>query len=439
MKFVVSVPQTSLPLGDRQTAPVWGYGETVRGQLDPWAIGEALAPGWRFGWAGRDGIVRLALGAVLTVTAAGPDRFATVGAFAEKVWQQTAGWSPPLFGGFAFAPESTDPFPAAVWFVPRWLVQGQGEAWAIAAYGTHEPTVREDLQRLKQALSSRGEPSSPNRLHWAETDDRPWERAVASALQEIGQGKLQKIVLARALDVVAERAIDIGQVWGRLGARYPQCTRFAVRLGGETTFMGASPERLLALHPAEMGWEWHSDAVAGSRPRGQTPAEDREWGDRLLHSVKDRWEHDLVVQSIVGRLGVPVSDAPTPQLLKLHNVQHLYTPIRAIAPKLSPGETLQLLAQLHPTAAVGGEPRDLALQRLRQWEGIDRGWYGGPLGWLQANGEGCFVVGIRSGYVQGKQARLFAGAGIVAGSEAPTERAETAVKFAPLLEAIEGR
>lgn len=434
MKFVVSSPQTSLPLGERPA--LWGYGETVRGQLDPWAIGEALAPAWRFGWAGRDGIVRLALGAILTVSAVGPDRFAAVGAFAEKVWQQNTGWSPPLFGGFAFAPESREP---AVWFVPRWLIQGRGDEWAIAAYGADEPTVRADLQRLRQALPSRLGPPLPNRLHWQEPDDRLWGNAVTAALQEIAQGKLQKIVLSRALDVVAERAIDIGHTWGRLGHRYPQCTRFAVRLGSETTFMGASPERLLALGPGERGWEWHSDAVAGSRPRGATPAEDQAWGDRLLQSAKDRWEHDLVVQSIVSRLGVPVRYDPTPQLLRLHNVQHLYTPIRAIAPKLSPRATLQLLGQLHPTAAVGGEPRDLALQRLAQWEGLDRGWYGGPLGWMQANGESCFVVGIRSGYVQGRQARLFAGAGIVAGSEAATERAETAVKFAPLLEAIEGR
>ncbi|MGQ9865034.1 MAG: isochorismate synthase [Pseudanabaenaceae cyanobacterium] len=437
MKFVVSSPQTSLPLGEPST--LWGYGETVRGQLDPWAMGEALAPAWRFGWAGRDGIVRLALGAILTVSATGPDRFAKVGAFAEKVWQQTVGWSPPLFGGFAFAPESTDPFPAAVWFVPRWLVQGQGEEWAIAAYGFHEPTAREDWQRLKEVLTRRLAPSVPNRLHWSDPADRLWERAVAAALQEIDQGKLQKIVLSRALDVVAERAIDIGQTWERLGDRYPQCTRFVVRLGSETTFIGASPERLLAVQPGAGGWEWQSDAVAGSRPRGQTPAEDQAWGDRLLQSTKDRWEHDLVVQSIVNRLGVPVRRPPAPQLLRLHNVQHLYTPIRAIAPPLSPMATLQLLARLHPTAAVGGEPRDLALARLAQWEGLDRGWYGGPLGWMQANGESCFVVGIRSGYVQGRQARLFAGAGIVAGSEAATEHAETAVKFAPLLEAIEGR
>ncbi len=435
MKFVVSSPQTFL--GERLT--LWGYGETVRGRLDPWAIGEALAPAWRFGWAGRDGIVRLALGAVLTVRAAGPDRFATVGSFAEKVWQQAAGWPPPLFGGFAFAPDSTDPFPAAVWFVPRWLVQGQGEEWAIAAYGHHEATVQEDWQRLQEVLASRSGPSAPNPLQWSESTDRPWESAVAAALQEIDQGKLQKIVLSRALDVVAERAIDIGHAWRRLGERYPQCTRFVVRLGSATTFIGASPERLLALQPGAGGWEWHSDAVAGSRPRGATPTEDQEWGDRLLQSTKDRWEHDLVVQSIVNRLGVAVPAAAPPQLLKLHNVQHLYTPIRAIAPPLSPMATLQLLERLHPTAAVGGEPRDLALARLAQWEGLDRGWYGGPLGWMQANGESCFVVGIRSGYVQGRQARLFAGAGIVAGSEAATERAETAVKFAPLLEAIEGR
>ncbi len=431
MKVVVS----SLPVEPPAPA-VWGHQETVRGPLDPWAIGEALAPTWRFGWAGPDGRVRLALGSVLTFTAAGPDRFAAVGAFAEKVWQGAGAEAPPLFGGFAFAAESRGPFPAAAWFVPRWLIQGQDEEWAIATYGPDEPAVQRDWQRLQPVLRRRGEPPTPNRLRWVETDEGPWERAVAAALTDIAQGRLQKVVLSRAVDVVAERAIDLGQTWQRLGERYPQCTRFAVQLGSPITFIGASPERLLAV---ENGQEWHSDAVAGSRPRGATPAEDRAWGDRLLQSAKDRWEHDLVVQSIVTRLGVPAQYPPTPQLLKLHNVQHLYTPIRALGHPLTPAQTLGLVARLHPTAAVGGEPRALALARLAAWEGLDRGWYGGPLGWLAANGDSCFVVGIRSGYVQGNQARLFAGAGIVAGSEASTERAETAVKLAPLLEAIEGR
>ncbi|MFQ3680431.1 MAG: chorismate-binding protein, partial [Pseudanabaenaceae cyanobacterium] len=289
MTFVVP-SQTSV---ETSVPAVWGCRETVRGYLDPWAIGEALAPAWRFAWASPDGTVRLALGAALTFTATGSDRFAAVGEFAENLWRSAGDSPPPLFGGFAFAPESQGPFPAAAWFVPRWLIQGQGEEWAIAAYGMHRPTVREDLQRLKQVLARAAAPALPNRLRWVETDDRPWEKAVAAALQEIAQGKLQKVVLSRALDVAAERAIDLGQTWRRLGERYPQCTRFVVQLGGETAFIGASPERLLAVQ----GAVWCSDAVAGSRPRGQTPAEDQTWGDRLLTSPKDRWEHDLEVQS----------------------------------------------------------------------------------------------------------------------------------------------
>ena len=180
-------------------------------------------------------------------------------------------------------------------------------------------------------------------------------------------------------------------------------------------------------------------SLAGSIRRGKTPAEDARLGQTLLDSAKDRAEHAVVVRALGEALGetcdrLQVSD--TPSLLKLGHIQHLCTPITG---HLANGHTLlDLVERLHPTPAVGGRPREAALRLIRACEGLDRGWYAGPVGWLDAQGEGEFAVALRSALLHGNTATLFAGCGIVADSDPEREYAESRLKLKPMLTALSG-
>jgi isochorismate synthase len=202
---------------------------------------------------------------------------------------------------------------------------------------------------------------------------------------------------------------------------------------GEACFLGATPERLIALHAGTAS----TMALAGSAPRGKTPAEDDRLGELLLASPKERAEHAVVVAALHEGLGQActgiVADAQ-PAVYKLPNVQHLLTSIRG---HVARGRSvLDLLGYLHPTPAVGGYPRSAALELIRKHEALDRGWYAGPIGWMNAKGEGEFVVGLRSGLVRGDTAMLFAGCGIVADSDPVAETAEWGWKLRPMLGAL---
>jgi menaquinone-specific isochorismate synthase len=198
-------------------------------------------------------------------------------------------------------------------------------------------------------------------------------------------------------------------------------------------FLGASPERLLQLTQGELV----VDALAGSAPRGQTPVEDLELSQRLLHSDKELREHRVLIHDILQvlqGLGLQARlKAPT-SLLALPNIQHLQTLISAQVPAELP--VLSILAQLHPTPAVAGFPREAARQQLAEYEGFERGLYAAPLGWLDTQGNGEFIVGLRSALINGAQTRLYAGAGVVAGSDPDRELQEIQLKLQALLEVL---
>jgi menaquinone-specific isochorismate synthase len=199
-------------------------------------------------------------------------------------------------------------------------------------------------------------------------------------------------------------------------------------------FLGATPERLVKL----AGREVFVDCIAGSIARGVTDDEDERLAQVLLASEKDRTEHEVVVHAVKEALsGVCdelIRPSDTPKVVRSRNVQHLSTPLRG---RLSGGNcVLDLVERLHPTPAVGGFPRDLALHAIREREGFDRGWYAGPLGWVNGNGEGEFAVAIRSALLAGNEATLYAGAGIVADSDPDAEYAETGLKLKPMLAAL---
>jgi isochorismate synthase len=263
---------------------------------------------------------------------------------------------------------------------------------------------------------------------------RAWQSLVGSVARGIRRGDigLDKVVLARTQTVRSQQAFEPARILERLATAYPTCTVFGLGRG-EATFVAATPERLVSV------WDGLATtmALAGSAARGRTDAEDLALGRALLSDAKERSEHDFVVQALRAGLAEVssrvIADAE-PRLRKLANVQHLLTPVHG---KLSPGRgILEVVQRLHPTPAVGGVPTEPALALIREREELDRGWYGGPIGWLNRSGEGEFVVGIRSALLRGREATLFTGCGIVADSVPSTELAESNWKLRPMLSAL---
>ena len=270
-------------------------------------------------------------------------------------------------------------------------------------------------------------------------DVENFEGAVAGALQQVDQTQIHqkqihKVVLADVMDVESQQAVDVVRSLQTLRKNHPDCTVFSVGNGKGQSFIGASPERLLSINEGRL----MTDALAGSASRGQTAAADEAIAQTLLNSDKERYEHQVVVEFIAEQLRSLDLDPhyiPDPQLLQLLHIQHLHTPMSAtIDPqKVSP---LDILSKLHPTPAVAGLPLQPACELIHQHENFDRGLYAAPLGWIDTQGNSEFIVGIRSALIDGCKARLYAGAGIVAGSEPAKELAEIKLKLQTLLNAL---
>jgi salicylate biosynthesis isochorismate synthase len=261
-----------------------------------------------------------------------------------------------------------------------------------------------------------------------------YEESVARAVQRIRAGELEKIVLAREVEVHAPVEHDSAAVVGLLREAFPSCYVFAVGRG-DATFLGASPELLIRRE----GQRATTVALAGSTRRSADPAIDDHLGEALLHSDKDCEENAIVARRITRALeprSVWVTAAPEPMLVRVANIQHLARPIRAQL--ASPIDAIELLALLHPTPAVGGEPLAVAEPLIPALEGFDRGWYAGPVGWTDANGDGEFCVALRCALLRGRVARCYAGAGIVRDSDPAAELAETEIKLGALLPALTG-
>ncbi len=259
-------------------------------------------------------------------------------------------------------------------------------------------------------------------------DDPPpdaWRRAVTDIVAAISRGEIEKLVLARRSTLEADRPFDCGAVLRRLRDRYGAGTVFALA-DGDRCFLGATPELLVSLR----GRDVRAVALAGSAPRGRGAVEDGDRAQALLADPKERREHAMVVRALEDALApvcIELDVAPQPALLRLPDVQHLQTDLRGTLARSS--TALDLVDRLHPTPAVGGVPRERALPLLRDYEPFDRGWFAGPLGWMDARGNGDFVVAIRSALIEGGRASLYAGCGIVAGSDAETEYEESRLKM----------
>ena len=321
------------------------------------------------------------------------------------------------FGSFTF----DDASEGSVLIVPRTILgrDGTGNAWLTTIGSASRPVPAEDLV-------------APAGIRWHDgaLTGLEWEQAVAEALRRIAySADLRKVVLARDLHASAEGPIDARVLLRRLAVRYPGCFTFAC-----DGLVGATPELLISRD----GWKASALVLAGTAPRGATMAEDAELARALLGSAKENEEHQYAAASLRDALA-PVCQAmyvtPSPELIRLANVQHLGTRVRGTL--AASRSALALAAAMHPTAAVGGTPTNLAVELISELESMDRGRYAGPVGWVDANGNGEFGIALRCAQLEGNRARLFAGCGIVAGSDPAAELAETQAKFSPMRAALE--
>jgi menaquinone-specific isochorismate synthase len=448
----------------QQRARATGQGQILSMVLpvppcDPLAVLQCLRPAPYFYFEKPwQGIVTAAWEPILQWHLAGTGRFAQAQALLQS-WQPRiqswvfgaslpAGLACRFFCSFSFSDHTPEhsPFPAATLMLPHWqLSRCQGQDWLVCnllvQLDTEIAQTCAGLQQSLQCLPLRGSLNEPNArrhgvLHpyFAPDLEAPqFKQSVVEALKGIARHQFAKLVLAEAVDWVAPRPVDIFQSLAQLRQRYPDCYIFSTSNGQGQNFLGASPERLLSLQAGEL----IVDALAGSAPRGQTPIEDFALAQRLLQSDKERREHQVLVDYIVATLKglglVAYPTAPT-RLLTLPNIQHLQTLIAAQVPTQM--HLLEILAQLHPTPAVAGFPRQIACEQIQIHEPFERGLYAAPLGWIEPGGDGEFVVGLRSALIDGPRLRLYAGAGIVAGSNPDRELQEIQLKFRALLESL---
>ncbi len=400
-----------------------------------------------------DGLVGWGAAAAITLPA-GADRFTAGEKWLREVFDSALvadevgihGSGPVAFGSFTFDPACD----GSVLVVPRAVLGRRGgRAWLTTM---DNGTEREAGQA---GLASPGHERAahlprrwpPDRGELAPLADQAgvtwadgsltalqWEQAVAAAVAAISSGALRKVVLARDLIATADLPIDARVLLARLAASYPDCYTFAC-----AGLVGSTPELLLRREGATV----HSLVLAGTAPRGAAAADDDAIGATLLDSAKDLDEHEYAVadvRSALRPLCTSLRIEPRPALLRLANVQHLATRVHG---ELAAGESglpsaLALAAALHPTAAIGGTPAEAATELIRELERMDRGRYGGPVGWIDASGNGEWGIALRCGQIDGRRARLFAGCGIVAGSKPAAELAETQAKLRPMRHALDG-
>ena len=272
-------------------------------------------------------------------------------------------------------------------------------------------------------------PEAANHVIAAQPSPSGYREEVAEAVSAIKAGALQKVVLARQVEIRSEPISDPFGLVEQLCAVQPESFSYGWQ-EGPAVFLGASPELLVARSGNEVACHPH----AGSAPRGATDEEDQELGQALIDSAKDNNEHRLVVEDVLRRLKTRVTSvqpAAAPALHKTATVQHLATMVTG---RLAVDHhVLDLAGDLHPTPAVGGTPRSEALAFIDKAEGLDRGWYSGGIGWVSPSGDGVIAVAVRCGLLRGEEAYLYAGNGIVARSDPEAELAETRLKFRPLL------
>ncbi len=403
----------------------------------------------------QEGVAIAAIGSAARLTVNGAERFTAAQQFIRSTLAHTAicGQAhlplagPHFFCSFTFFDQNADrkpAFPAATIFLPEWQISRNGSHCLVVANvvlgaATNlEETVDQLWQTWQSIRSIRYELITPaiehqdllTRHDLATTQH--FKQAIRAALTDIQQATFHKIVLAHAVDVTSPLPFDAIAALHHLRKLYPGCYLFSTSNDRGQQFIGASPERLVSVRDGQL----KTGALAGSAPRGKTTSADAALAKCLLESVKERHEHRVVSQFIcqqLAQLGLRPQSSSL-RLLQLSNIQHLQTPIYATVPAET--HLLDVVAALHPTPAVAGMPRAIACDYIRRYETFERSLYAAPIGWIDHHGNGEFAVGIRSALIDGCTARLFAGAGIVEGSDPDRELAEVQLKLQALLQAL---
>jgi menaquinone-specific isochorismate synthase len=383
---------------------------------------------------GGQGLVGWGEAARLELT--GPGRFPEAQAWWEGVVSRAAvtdevrlpGTGLVAFGSFAFDPAVG----SSVLVVPEVVVgHRDGTWWLTTVHAGDEPTSVD----ANAVVPTRSAPRAPSGVTFADgaRSGTEWMQVVGEAVGRITGGALDKVVLARDLEAHAQEPVDLRWPLHRLARDYPGCWAFSV-----DGLLGATPEMLLRLTDGVAT----SRVLAGTLRRSGDANQDSRRGAALTRSIKDVEEHGYGVGSVVDALAAHCSSVevpPAPFVLELRNVMHLATDVRGV---VADGATsLQLVASLHPSAAVCGTPTADALALIRELEGMDRGRYAGPVGWMDASGDGEWGIALRCAQADpqdGRRLRLFAGCGIVAGSQPMQELAESNAKLVPMRDALSG-
>jgi len=424
-------------------------------QVDPLVIFENIAQtqqlNFYFEHKGKQEATA-AIDAIAQLQLHGKNRFNKVQNFIKSCKAKTVIFSnlnnvsvePRFFCSFSFFDdkEPNYPFPAATVFLPRWQITKYSDFCILIANLAID--AKTNLELLLDQLQSNIQnflslDARLNKYHLpgklikkAGSNADKFKQTILSALESIHNNKLNKIVLAQILDVLSGKDFSLYNSLNNLRQIHPNCYVFSISNGKGQNFIGASPERLISIRDRQLV----IDALAGSAPRGKTTFEDADLANLLLNSDKEKREHRAVIDFItqhLQELGIK-SDILPPRLRQLSNIQHLWTPIEAKIP--ANVHPLEIVAQLHPTPAVAGVSRDLACTEIRRYEEFERGLYAAPLGWVDFQGNSEFIVGIRSALIDGDRARLYAGVGIVKGSDPDKELAEIQLKLQALLKAL---
>lgn len=378
---------------------------------------------------------------VATWTGRGPGRFLAADAWLRRLHASLTcvGGSPRVIATFPFYPGDATQGLEARLFLPAWqVVTEQGRTTVTLAEPATPGCAERLVMRVEQfrRFAYRSTPPPPRAqvpTVLSEVGGDWFPSAVRRATELIKEGAFEKIVLSRAFDWRRADAFNLYATLHRLRRANPPCHTFLVD-EPEGALIGATPETLLSLFDGAV----RTESVAGTTRRGDSASEDASLAEALLSSDKDLREHSAVTASILRRLrmvGVLAANSRHPELLRLGNVMHLRTPIEGTMP--ADRRFLEVAGELHPTPAVGGKPRDLALPFIPGFEPHTRGLYTGAVGWVGADGlTGKLFVALRCARLEGTTARAFAGAGIVAGSDPVAESTETEMKLRTILEAL---
>lgn len=443
---LLKVFQTARQRAQQYQRPVAAVTAFATPTLDPFALYETHRQGF-FWCAHSPHLMLFGLGSAWQIEVTGPQRMAEV----DRQWSALCvdavidgPHSPLLMGGMRFDTQQPGAphwaaFADASFHLAHWLASEDSHGRWLRCQRVVGPDsdplalVQASLADYARLLDTpRSAVATPSVIERTALPAVEWQAKVDNALHAIEHDDLSKVVLARHIEYKLDSALDSGAVMRRLLERRSQSHLFALHRGS-ACFMGATPERLLSCQAGQLT----THALAGTARRGRSAEEDQALGDGLAAAAKEQHEHQLVVHSIVEGLDGLVSELhaqPRPQLLKLPTVQHLSTPISA---RLKDGCSLLDGAQaLHPTPAVAGLPKTAALRFIRCQEGFDRGWYAAPVGWLDAQGNGDFLVALRSALLTAHHCHVFAGCGIVAGSCPADEYEETQIKLANMEQAL---